>query len=131
MALIKKNFWQDKDIELAIGTLLRAGVLLASATVLIGAAVYLFRNGQDIPSYHTFATDTHTLSSVRLIINGLRKGEGRAIIQLGILFLIATPVVRIIFSAFGFMKEKDYLYVLITLIVFCIIISSMFSGVKG
>ena len=56
------------------------------------------------------------------------KGEGMAIIQLGILFLILTPLVRIIFALIGYLKEKDYVYVAISLIVLAIMTVSFLTG---
>ena len=48
-------------------------------------------------------------------------------IQLGLLILIATPVARVAFSAFGFAVERDYLYVGITLFVLAVLLYSLFG----
>ena len=39
--------------------------------------------------------------------------RGRGIIQLGLLFFIATLVARVAFSIFGFAEERDRVYVVI------------------
>jgi len=44
--------------------------------------------------------------------------------ELGVLLLIATPVIRVLFSVFAFIYEKDYLYVAFTLIVLFVLIYS-------
>jgi uncharacterized membrane protein len=49
-------------------------------------------------------------------------GEGRPLIALGLLLLILTPIARIVFSVFGYLLEKDYLYVSITLFVLAVIL---------
>ncbi len=54
--------------------------------------------------------------------------EGVAIIQLGILLLIFTPLVRIIFAMVGYLKEKDYTYVIVSLIVLGIMVVSFLMG---
>nr|MBN2278700.1 DUF1634 domain-containing protein [candidate division Zixibacteria bacterium] len=51
---------------------------------------------------------------------------GNGIIQLGLLFLIATPIARVFFSVFAFFRKRDYLYTLITLIVLIILLFSLF-----
>ncbi len=51
--------------------------------------------------------------------------NGRGIIQLGLLFLIATPVARVIFSIWGFADERDRMYVVFTVIVLAILIFSL------
>jgi uncharacterized membrane protein len=57
--------------------------------------------------------------------------RGRAIIQAGIILLIATPIIRVVFSAIGFILEKDHLYTGITFIVLLVIIISALSGHAG
>ncbi len=54
-----------------------------------------------------------------------------AIIQLGVVVLLATPITRIAFSVLAFAMEKDRLYVVITLIVLGVITFSIFSGLGG
>jgi uncharacterized membrane protein len=60
--------------------------------------------------------------------NSIQKFDGMAIIQLGILILIFTPLMRIIFALIGYLKEKDYLYVGISAIVLAIMAVSFFTG---
>lgn len=64
------------------------------------------------------------------IFMGLFTLKPMAIIQFGVLLLIITLIMRIIFSLFAFMLEKDKLYVIITLIVLAIILGSTFGGLK-
>jgi uncharacterized membrane protein len=54
--------------------------------------------------------------------------NSRGLIMLGLLLLIATPVARVIFSAFAFARERDFTYVCITLIVLGVLLYSLFSG---
>jgi uncharacterized membrane protein len=122
---------QDKDIQLVIGSLLRWGVLLSMAVVIFGGVVYLYRHGHSIMDYSTFKGQPDLTSNFKAILEGVITFRGRAIIQLGILLLIATPIARIVYSAIGFMAEKDYLYVGIALIVLAIIVVSMLGGFGG
>ena len=48
-------------------------------------------------------------------------GRGRALIQLGLLLLIATPVARVAFSVFAFERQRDWTYVGITLFVLAVL----------
>ena len=48
-----------------------------------------------------------------------------AIIQCGILMLIATPVARVAFSIFVFLEEHDFLYVAIAALVLLILLYSL------
>jgi uncharacterized membrane protein len=120
--------WDDLRIEIIIGALLRTGVILAAAVVLLGAVVYLARHGSDVPNYAVFHGEPENLKSVSAIIHGALGMSGRAIIQLGLLLLIATPVARVLFSAVAFTIEGDYMYVFITLVVLGILFYSLFGA---
>ena len=120
--------WNDHRIEVIIGGLLRTGVLLAATVVLSGAVVYLARHGGEIPNYAVFHREPDNLTSATAILHGALGMSGRAIIQLGLLLLIATPVARVLFSAIAFALERDYLYVFITLIVLGILLYSLFES---
>lgn len=118
--------FKDKDIRVIIGWILRSGVIISMIVVVIGGVLFVYRHGYSIQDYHVFkAVPYHNTSG---IINGVLNIKEQAIIQLGILLLIATPIVRVVFSAVGFIIEKDYLYTVITLIVLLIIIGSMLGG---
>jgi uncharacterized membrane protein len=116
----------DKDLEIIMGNLLRYGVLLAAIIVLTGAAVYLKQHAFDKSQYTSFEGEPKRLTDYKQIFQTAFEGRGRSIIQLGLLFLIATPIARILFSVVGFLLEKDMLYTLLTLIVLGIVLFSFF-----
>ena len=122
--------WDDHRIELIIGNLLRAGVLLAAAVVVLGAIVYLSRYGLQPADYRVFRGEAAALRTVPSIVKGVAHLHGKSIIQLGLLLLIATPIARVAFSVFGFVIERDRLYVALTLIVLAVLLYSLLgSGV--
>lgn len=111
-----------------LGNLLRAGVSLAAAVVLIGGGLYLFRHGDEPFAYEIFRGEPTDLRSIPGIIHSAWALSGRGIIQLGLLLLIATPVARVMFSVGAFAAEKDWKYVVVTVIVLAVLIYSMLSG---
>jgi uncharacterized membrane protein len=111
-----------------IGTLLRTGVILAATVVLAGAVVYLARHGMDAPQYHAFRGEPSDLCSVTGIVADAVALSGRGIIQLGLLLLIATPVMRVAVSLAAFLLERDWTYVVATLIVLSLLIYSLLGG---
>lgn len=123
--------FKDKDMQAVIGWVLRAGVFISMLVVVIGGVLYLYRHGQSTADYHDFKGIPEFVHSPMGIINGILTFRGRAIIQAGIVLLIATPVLRVVFSAIGFVIEKDYLYTGISAVVLLIIIISAFSGHAG
>ncbi len=53
------------------------------------------------------------------------RGDPRAFIMLGLLVLIATPIVRVMLSAALFAVERDTFYVAVTLIVLSVLAWSL------
>lgn len=118
-------------MQSVIGWVLRVGVLVSMATVFIGGAIYLYRHGHETANFHLFKGIPKFIQTEPGIVDGILNFRGRAIIQEGIILLIATPIMRIIFSAIGFVLERDYLYIGITIIVLGIIFFSMLTGHAG
>ena len=128
MAERQSNIWSDQRIEEIIGDLLRAGVILAASIALLGGIVYLSRHGSEATNYRMFAGEPADLCGVSGIITEARAKSGRGMIQLGLLLLVATPVVRVIFSVAAFAFQRDWTYVVITLIVLATLGYSLFGG---
>ena len=129
--IISKNFLADQDIEQLIGLQLRYGVIIASLVVLTGGLVYLHQYGSlGMPAYHQFIGTKAGFTTASQIGIGLKTGNAKSIIQLGVLLLIATPILRIAFSLVGFILEKDKMYIAITLIVLTVMLFSIFGGLK-
>jgi uncharacterized membrane protein len=118
----------DQKVELVLGTLLQAGVILSGAIVLIGGILYLIHYGHNPASYHVFAGNRASLGNLSAVVSSALHFDGRAIIQLGLLLLIATPVVRVVFSVAAFWLERDRAYVLFTLVVLAVLLYSLFLG---
>ncbi len=116
----------DRRLENIIGQLLRAGVLSAAAIVLAGGVLYLAPlHHSDPTSYHTFvagAPDTRTLHG---IVQSALHGNSEALMQIGLVLLILTPVARVAVAVVGFFLEKDRLYTVVSLIVLLILAFSL------
>ncbi|WEK19846.1 MAG: DUF1634 domain-containing protein [Candidatus Pedobacter colombiensis] len=126
-----KNFFADKDIQVILGTLLRVGVISSMTVVFIGGLIYLFFNHANVVDYSKFDSGKSGFSSIAAIFNGLTTMDGAAIIQFGTLLLIFTPIARVVFSVFSFLIERDYMYVLIGLMVLSIILYSLSDNLVG
>lgn len=120
--------WTDQRLEIILGNLLRAGVLLSALVVLTGASIYLVRHGHEPMNFRVFRGEPADLRGARGIIRDTLALRGRGIIQLGLLLLIATPVARVAFSIFGFAEERDGMYVVFTLIVFTVLLYSLLGS---
>lgn len=120
--------WNDERVERIMGTLLQSGVIISGLVVLAGGLLYILRYGRLPVNYETFVPERASLGSLRAVGNSALHGDGRAIIQWGLLLLVATPVARVLFSIIAFELEKDRLYVALTVIVFVILMYSLLGG---
>ncbi|GBG97492.1 DUF1634 domain-containing protein [Lactococcus termiticola] len=112
------------DIELRIGKILRFGTILSTAVMVIGLVMFVVtgHSGYNGASYpHNF----------QAIVMGLAGFKPFAWLMAGLFLLILTPVLRVLASIFAFAKERDRMYVVITLIVLLILIVAILLGHAG
>lgn len=119
--------WTEKRIEILVSHLLRIGVILAGVIVLIGGVLYLMDNGGELPQEHVFRGEPAALRQIPGIVTNAFQLNGQAIIQLGVLLLILTPIARVAFSVFAFWQQHDRLYVFVTLVIFAILVHGLFA----
>jgi uncharacterized membrane protein len=117
---------QERRFEEFLGDLLRGGVLLAAAVVLLGGVIYLTRHGGEQPDRKVFHGEPADLRNPAGIVERALRPSGSGIIQLGLLLLVATPVARVVFSVVGFLRQRDVTYVVLTLIVLGVLLYSLF-----
>ena len=122
--------WSDERVDALLGALLRAGVLLSAAIVAAGGVLYLLKYGAGTPAYGDFRGEPADLRSLGGIVRAALALRGRGLIQLGLLVLIATPVARVAFSLFAFVRQRDWTYVVVTGFVLVLLVLSL-TGVIG
>ncbi|MGD0091937.1 MAG: DUF1634 domain-containing protein [Planctomycetota bacterium] len=121
-----------RRVELLISALLRTGVAVSLALIVFGTVLTFLHH----PSYLDSATELqrlthphgaipHTLRSVR---DGLLAGRGQGFVSLGLLLLIATPILRVAVSILAFLYQRDRIFVLITTTVLMLLLLSFILG---
>ena len=118
----------DTNIERMVSVILRTGVLISGAVVLVGGIYFLLRHAGDRVHYNPFIGQPRIDRIVSEIVKGAIALRARSIIQFGILLLIATPIVRVAVSLVGFALERDRTYVVITAIVLAVLLFSLITG---
>ena len=121
----------DQRIDEIMGMVLRTGVVLAALVVLAGGVVYLSRHQVPLTNYRVFQGEPVELRTVSGIVQEALAFRGRELIQLGLLILIATPIARVAFSFFVFLYQRDWTYVLVTVIVLGLLFYSLLGGRAG
>jgi uncharacterized membrane protein len=117
----------DKRMDEFMGRLLRSGVILAATTVLVGGVVYLASHPFPI-DYRVFQSEPESLRTISGIFSEAISLQGRGLIQLGLLVLIATPIARVAFSVFAFLYQRDWKYVVFTLVVLGLLLYSLLGS---
>lgn len=117
--------WSDEHVELFIGNLLRWGVILAAVVAAVGGAMFLLAHGGNIADYHVFRGQPDALKSVSAVARNAVRLQPTAVIQLGLLLLIVTPIARVALSLLAFAKQHDKVYIVVTGIVLALLLYSL------
>ena len=115
----------DERLESLIGNLLRAGVLTAAVVVGVSGVPYLMQHHADPVKYSTFEVEHPDLRTLGGIARSSIHLQPAALIQLGLVLLIATPIARVALAAVGFYLESDHLYVGVSVTVLIILLFSL------
>ncbi len=119
----------DDTVEQFIGRLLQIGVLFAAMVTLVGGAILLVQHGRSPTDYATFRGEPAFLRSLAGIVTAALSGDSRAIVQLGLVLLIATPIARVAFTLVAFALQRDRVYVGVTAIVLALLLFGLFFGI--
>jgi len=118
----------DRSIEQTLSTLLRAGVLISGLIVLAGGIYYLAAHGGEAADYRHFAGQPAAHRIIGQIAASAFALRAQSVIQLGILALIATPILRVAVSLVGFAMERDAKYIGITALVLALLLYTLIEG---
>ena len=118
----------DQQMEQMMGVLLRTGVLAAATTVLAGGGVYLARHGREKVAYSVFHARPLSVDHPLRLMGELQRAGPEALVYIGILILVATPVLRVALGLVSFVQERDRLYVLVSAVVLAALLCGMFLG---
>lgn len=118
----------ERALERVIGRVLQGGVLLAAAVVLAGAVLLLVQHGATRADFSVFQSQPEFLRSFGGIAAGALRGDSRAIVQLGLVLLVATPVARVALTLLAFALQRDRIYVVVTSVVLALLVYSLFAS---
>ena len=124
---------EKTDIQLLIARTLRWGVGIACALAVVGGAMYLWQHGGDpMKDYTHFPADAESSRTAYTTLEGIFSGvmglTAVGWIQLGVVVLLLTPMMRVALSLVDFVKERDWLYAFITAVVLYVIIVNSIGG---
>jgi len=105
---------EKERMELTVARLLNLGLLLSTLVIVSGGVLLVIEQGATPIDFKNLHGQALTLASVPSIVVAAATLDARAVIEIGLLLLVATPIARVALSIFLFLKKADYLYVGIT-----------------
>jgi uncharacterized membrane protein len=112
----------NSKIEALSGWILRIGVILSAAVILLGVALCAFHGHLPVERLR-HATFEYPPQA---IFAGLRDLRGQSVLELGIYLLLATPLMRVAASVVLFIaQERDWFYAMITAIVLALMLAGL------
>jgi uncharacterized membrane protein len=125
-----------RKAELLISNILRIG-LATSLVIIVSGTLLSFVHHPDYVSAPSElqrltqpgAAFPHTIAEV---VDGVANLRGQAIVVIGLLVLLATPVARVAVSIFAFMYQRDRVFVALTAaVLFLLLLSFVLGRVEG
>jgi uncharacterized membrane protein len=117
------NSGPDRGESRDIANLLRVSVAVAATLLGVGLALF-FLSGA--PEAHSPAASIFTLLADA--VRGTLSLKPASIIELGLIALLVTPILRIIAGVVASARRGDALYVLIGLAVLALVLYGLISG---
>jgi uncharacterized membrane protein len=115
--------------EAALGRIVALATVASALIVLIGGILYLRGHGHDAANFTAYQPQPSELSLLGAIFKGAARAEPAALMQLGVLVLVLTPVARVVFSMILFALRRDAMYTIITLAVLAVLLAGLLGGV--
>jgi uncharacterized membrane protein len=121
-----------KRVELLLSVILRAGVIVSFIVIVAGTVLAFARQDEyaSMPEALRRLTEPGAAypRTLRAIVSEAFRGRGPALIMLGLLLLVATPVIRVAASVVVFAIQRDRAFVLLTLIVLVLLLTALWLG---
>jgi len=117
----QKSSAQPFMVEDLISLALRIGVIVSSIITASGLLLLIITGQSGYPP-DTFPT------SLNHVLTGIFQLKPFAVIEAGLLILLATPIFWVAASSIAFLLRRDYSYTLISLYVMLMLLLSLFLG---
>jgi uncharacterized membrane protein len=132
--LIDAQDTEPTQADRVISVVLRAGVGTSFTLIMLGMFFGLVAHDSPMRTHTPIDEVLHTsvpLSSIAGLISALRDWRPDALVMLGLLVLIATPMFRVAASILIFIQQRSPAFVAITTFVLTLLLGSMFLGRAG
>lgn len=117
--------------EVLISNLLRLGVVLSLSLVSAGMVLTFFHHPDYFSSAQALQRLTapeHVPHSLSDVLSGVAAVRGQAVVMVGLMVLMATPVLRVALSLLIFGRQRDRVFVGVTSVVLGLLLLSFLLG---
>lgn len=115
-----------KNINFWMGKFLLVSVMLSSVLIAIGGFLYLFHHHPEIVSFRTFHSEPKNLTVLPAMFRNAFLLDSRGLIQVGLLLLFITQILRVGATAWSFLAQKNKLFFGLSLFIFLVLMMSFF-----
>ena len=112
---------EKRDVNVVIANIIKTGVFVSSFFIITGISLSFIQGANGV-----LTVERYTFSEM---LRGLVSLNYYSYLMFGIFLLILTPVLRILGLLYVYIKEEDYKFVRICILVLVILIVSLFLGV--
>lgn len=119
------------SVERLVARTLLAGGLIGMALILIGGAVHAVQGGFHLHAVHLsrppLGSPAGVFTSLRQVLDGLRRRpmDPLALTALGLVGLMATPIIAVALAIPAFLRAGDRRYATIAAIVLTMLVASL------
>ena len=112
---------EKRDVNVVIANIIKTGVFVSSFFIITGISLSFIQGANGV-----LTVERYTFSEM---LRGLVSLNYYSYLMFGIFLLILTPVLRILGLLYVYIKEEDYKFVRICILVLVILIVSLLLGV--
>ncbi len=119
-------------MEIWISHVLRFGVTFAGIIIFAGVLAFLALGARagDPHTYHDVIHDHARALSLGSVFRGLSSGHALDIVNVGLIALILTPVLRVAMTVLLFLAQRDRVFTLVTAVVLAVLVLGL-AGVAA
>lgn len=114
-----------KKIEISMSVILTIGMLLSSCLVILGGTSFLIQHGSENILTQFIQSDLYH-TNINMILNDVSGFSSIGIIELGILVLVATQIIRVAMLVCFYGITRDYWFSCISLFILIVLVYSFF-----
>lgn len=118
----------EGSLQHVVSLVLRVGVIAAATVGLLAVAYDLRVHGGEAVAFRHFQGTPPSERHVPEILGNALRFRPRALMMTAVLLLVLTPIVRVLVSLVGFIKERDRVYVVVTTVVLLALLGSLVFG---